>query len=130
MEAKWGLVPDMSGTITLRELLPMDVAMKLTMTGEVFDARKAKELGLVTEVVDDPLAAAEALVATIRTRSPDSVAATKVLFHRTWLASEDDALAAETLIQARLLAGGNAREAVRANLEKRPPRFKPRSFSR
>lgn len=130
MEAKWGLVPDMSGTITLRELLPMDVAMKLTMTGEVFDARRAKELGLVTEVVDDPLAAAEALVATIRTRSPDSVAATKALFHRTWLSSEDDALAAETLIQARLLAGGNAREAVRANLEKRPPRFKPRSFTR
>ena len=36
LEAKWGLVPDMSGTVPLAELTTADVAKRLTMTGEVF----------------------------------------------------------------------------------------------
>ena len=35
MEAKWGLIPDMTGSVTLRELVPIDVAKRLTMTAEV-----------------------------------------------------------------------------------------------
>ena len=41
MEAKWGLIPDMSATVTLRELVPRDVALELTLTGRVFDAAEA-----------------------------------------------------------------------------------------
>ena len=33
MEIKWGLIPDMSITQTLRDLVPMDVAKELTFTG-------------------------------------------------------------------------------------------------
>ena len=32
MESKWGLIPDMSLTVTLRELVPIDLAKELTMT--------------------------------------------------------------------------------------------------
>ena len=35
MEIKWGLVPDMSGTQTLRHLVRLDVAKELTFTGRV-----------------------------------------------------------------------------------------------
>ena len=35
LEAKWGLVPDMSGTVPLAELTTADVAKRLVMTGEV-----------------------------------------------------------------------------------------------
>ena len=35
MEAKWGLIPDMSASVTLRELVRIDVAKELTMTGRV-----------------------------------------------------------------------------------------------
>ena len=41
MEAKWGLIPDMSATVTLRELVPRDVALELALTGRVFDAAEA-----------------------------------------------------------------------------------------
>jgi enoyl-CoA hydratase/carnithine racemase len=29
MEAKWGLIPDMSATVTLRDLVPKDIALEL-----------------------------------------------------------------------------------------------------
>ncbi|HQX87486.1 MAG TPA: enoyl-CoA hydratase-related protein, partial [Ornithinibacter sp.] len=35
LEAKWGLVPDMSGIQALSQQVRMDVAKRLTMTGEV-----------------------------------------------------------------------------------------------
>jgi enoyl-CoA hydratase/carnithine racemase len=82
MEAKWGLVPDMTGTVSLRELLPIDLAKRLTMTGEIFTGDRARELGLVTDVSDDPRAAALELAHQLVTRSPDSVAATKRPFDR------------------------------------------------
>lgn len=127
MEAKWGLIPDMSGSVTLRELLPMDQAMRLTMTGERFSGTRAKELGLVTEVSDDPLAAARALAAEIATRSPDAVALSKRLFHSSWTVSERRAFRVESALQLKLLLGANHKEAVRANMEKRAPRFAARS---
>lgn len=129
MEVKWGLIPDMSGSITLRELLPIDVAKQLTMSGEIFDGRRAKALNLVTELADDPLAAAEALAAQIKTRSPDAVAAAKTLFQKTWTASERRALAVETRLQWHMFLSPNQRIAVKANLAKEAPRFQPRRFN-
>lgn len=61
MEAKWGLIPDMSASVTLRELVPIDVAKELTMTGRVLSGKEAASLGLVTRCVDDPMAEAEKL---------------------------------------------------------------------
>ena len=54
MEGKWGLIPDMSGSITLRELIPVDVAKELTMTARIFNGIEAKELGLVTRISETP----------------------------------------------------------------------------
>ncbi|MBJ7348665.1 MAG: crotonase/enoyl-CoA hydratase family protein, partial [Thermoleophilaceae bacterium] len=96
MEGKWGMIPDMTGSVTLRELIGMDQAKRLTMTAETFDGLRAKELGLVTEVSDQPLRDAEALIAQIVTRSPDSVAATKQLLHKTWNKSPRRAFWIET----------------------------------
>lgn len=112
MEAKWGLVPDMSGTVTLREVLPLDVAKRLAMTAELFDAGLAQKWGLVTEIHADPLAAARALAETLATRSPDAVASTKFLFQRAWPASVAKAFRLERFYQLRLLLGRNQRVAV------------------
>lgn len=128
MEVKWGLVPDMSGTVSLRELLTMDVAKELTMTGRVLSGSEAKALNLVTGVAEQPLAAAEALAAQLCARSPDAVAGAKALFHKTWNASVRRAFAVETRIQWRMFLGRNQRIAVRANLAKEAPRFEPRSY--
>jgi enoyl-CoA hydratase/carnithine racemase len=54
MEVKWGLIPDMSASITLRELVRIDVAKELTMTGRIISGDEAARLGLVTRCVADP----------------------------------------------------------------------------
>ena len=126
LEIKWGLVPDMTGTVTLRELLPMDQAKLLTMTGRMFSGTEARALNLVTGISADPLAEAEKLVAELRTRSPDAVAATKQLFHETWVAGVRRAFSKESRIQLGLLLGRNQRIATQANFSKQKPEFLPR----
>ncbi|ARU56253.1 enoyl-CoA hydratase [Oleiphilus messinensis] len=103
MEGKWGLIPDMSGTITLRELLPIDVVKELTMTAKVISAPEAKSLGLITRISDDPFAEALSFAHTLLEKSSDAVNGAKLLFNKTWLASEREALRIETQIQTRLI---------------------------
>ena len=117
MEAKWGLVPDMSGMVTLRELLPMDVAKELTFTGRVLSGEQALDLGLVTHLAEDPAAKAEELIAEMLTRSPDAIAAGKALIHDAWLADEAGALAAERRWQRKLMGRKNQRIAAKRNAE-------------
>jgi enoyl-CoA hydratase/carnithine racemase len=130
MEARWGLVPDMAGTVALRELLPIDVVKRLTMTGEVFDGARARDLGLVTEVADDPLAAATELAHQLVARSPDAVAAAKRLFQRSWSAAPWRAFRLESFYQLRLLLGANHKIARRANATRTTAEFTRRSLNR
>lgn len=133
MEVKWGLVPDMGGTVLLRELVGIDVAKELALTGRVVTGVEARELGLVTRVAAAPLEAARALAAEIATRSPDAVAAAKFLLQENWLAPEADALGAERRWQRRVIGRRNQRIAVRRNSvpdgEALPP-FAPRGVKR
>jgi enoyl-CoA hydratase/carnithine racemase len=123
MEIKWGLVPDMSLTQTLRDLVPLDVAKELTFTGRILSGTEAKALGLVTHVVDDPLAAARALAEEIAGKSPDAIRAGKRLFEESWRADARTGLELESRLQIALIGSKNQVEAVKANFENRPPVF-------
>lgn len=126
MEIKWGLVPDMSGTVTLRELLPLDLAKRLCMTGEVFDAAQAQQWNLVSAVEAEPETAARTLLARIAERSPDAVAASKALLHEAWSAEPEAAFAAERRWQRRVLAGKNQRIAMKRNTGQPELAYQPR----
>lgn len=128
LEAKWGLVPDMGGTVPFSELLPADVAMRLAMTGEQFSGERAVELGLATEASADPLAAARALIDQIVERSPDSVAATKRLMYGTRRGSLRAAYRIERHLQARMFKARNTAIARKAGMAKQAPEFGPRTF--
>jgi len=123
METRYGLIPDMSIAQTLPELVPRDVALELSLTARVFAAEEAQRLGLVTRVVDDPLADATALARTIAERSPDAVRALKRLYNEAWRTDARHGLALEEALQVPLIGSPNQVEAVRASLEQRPPRF-------
>lgn len=115
LEAKWGLVPDMGGAALVRELLPVDVAKELTMTGRVLSGLQAKELGLVTHVVENPEEKVQALVQEILTRSPDSVAASKFMLQRIFGIDEAAHLTQERRWQRRVLGFKNQRISVVKN---------------
>lgn len=124
MEIRWGLVPDMSGTQTLRHLVGLDVAKELTFTGRIVGGREAETIGLVTRACDDPRARAFEIARDIAAKSPDAVRASKRLLNASGLVSVQEGLALEAELQRGLLGSPNQIEAVTANFEKRPPRFK------
>ncbi len=113
MEGKWGLIPDMGGTLALRELLPRDQAMRVAMTAEILDAKTAFQLGLVTQIESDIETSADTLARQLCNRSPDAIAAVKRLYRKSWNGSEGGALARETVYQWRVISGKNQRIAVR-----------------
>ena len=127
MEIKWGLVPDMSITQTLRDIMPMDVAKELTFTGRILNGEQAKEVGLVTRVSDDPFAEAMALAEEIAGKNPDAVRAGKALYEQAWHADARTGLELEAALQAELIGTANQIEAVKANFERRTPSFQPAS---
>jgi enoyl-CoA hydratase/carnithine racemase len=123
MEIKWGLIPDMSISQTLRDIVPLDVAKELTLTGRVLNGEQAQKIGLVTKVVDDPLAHAMDIANEIASKSPDAVRAGKQLLETTWHADERTGLELEASLQVSLIGAPNQVEAVKSNFEKRPPEF-------
>jgi enoyl-CoA hydratase/carnithine racemase len=123
MEIKWGLVPDMSGTQTLRHLVRLDLAKELTFTGRVVSGTEAAAIGLATHVSDTPLDAALALAREIAGKSPAAVRAGKRLLNESVVASVGDGLQLEAKLQTSLIGRPEQIEAVKANLEKRAPRF-------
>lgn len=127
MESKWGMVPDLTGTLTLRELLPLDIAKDLAMHATVLSGEEAKNLNLVTRVADDPLAAAMERARRLAERSPDAMAGTKRLFQANWHAKARRAFRNERAIQLRILVSDNYRRALRANFAGKKAEFGPRS---
>ena len=123
MEIKWGLIPDMTGTQMLRHLVRLDVAKELTFTGRIVSGTEAVELGLASHVADDPRAAALEMAREIATKSPDAVRAAKRLLNSSVQLSLAEGLALEEEIQRTLIGSPNQIEGVKANLEKREPRF-------
>jgi enoyl-CoA hydratase/carnithine racemase len=122
MEIKWGLVPDMAGTPVLASLVRDDILRELTYTGRIFSAQEALAYGLATRICDDPRAAAFELAREIAGKSPDAIRAAKRLLNKLAV-DPGPALLAESVEQQQLIGSPNQQEAVRANIEKRSPRF-------
>ena len=101
-------------------LLPRRVgwtrAVELIATGRRIDAAEAARIGLVTAVGE-----AGPVVETLLAKSPDVLRATKAALRAGGLA------AAEEIYVRRLLPLADCAEGLRAFLEKRPPRWGPRT---
>ena len=125
MEIRWGLVPDMSGSRVLRDIVGYDVAIDLSLTGRIVNGDEALRLGLVTRIAEDPGAEAAAIATEVAGRSPDAIRAIKSLLHRAPRIQDERGLMLETELQMQLLGGRNQMEAARAGLEGRAPQFRP-----
>jgi enoyl-CoA hydratase/carnithine racemase len=107
----------------MRHLAREDVVRELTYTARTFSAEEALAYGFATRLVEDPRAAAMATARDIAGRSPDAIRAAKRLLNQAVACDAHAGLIAETIEQGRLIGGPNQVEALKASLEKRPPRF-------
>ena len=122
-EVHWGLVPDMTGTFMLAQLVGADVAKELVFTARVFSGREAKELGLATRLSEQPYDDAMAMAREVAGRSPDAVRAAKALINGLVNKGAAAQFAAERTGIGSLLGRPNQVEAVMSNFEKRPANF-------
>ena len=104
MEIKLGIIPDMSISVTLRELIRSDQAKDLAMTGRLVSGTEAAAMGLVTATADDPLAEARRRAAQIAAQPIPAIRGIKALFRDSWTAPVRRALRLERSIQTQVLA--------------------------
>jgi len=125
-EINIGMTADVGTFPRLCRLIPQGWVRELAYTGRRLPAEKAREIGLVNEVLTDHDAVVAHALATanqIASKSPLAVAGSKVMIN---YAREHDTAAALDYIgvwQAGMHAGSNVAESFKAKQEGRDPRF-------
>lgn len=124
-EVKRGLIPGGGGVARLWQQVPQILALELLLTGELISAQRAAEIGVVNQVVaDDALAThARELAATIAENGPLAVRYILDIVAEAGHLALQHAFELENQAFERVTASHDAREGIRAFVEKRPPRF-------
>lgn len=122
-EVKRGLLARGGGNVRLPRRIPRAFAMQALLTGEPFDAVRAREWGLVNEVVAEgrALSAARALAGTITANAPLAVVAAKrlVIESEDWPAGE--LFARQSAIAQPVFDSADAAEGAAAFAQRRKP---------
>lgn len=123
-EVRLGLIPATISPYVLPRISPAQ-ARRYFLTGERFDAERAKEIGLLHEIAEDDASLAqwaERLEAELTRSAPTAVAASKQLITAVQLRARDDELLHETARRLSLQRDSpEGREGIAAFLGKRTP---------
>jgi enoyl-CoA hydratase/carnithine racemase len=124
--ARLGTTPGGGATHLLTRLIGPALAAEMVLGGELVDAQRAAQIGLVNRVVaseeallDEAMELAERIAA----NAPAAVRASKRALHLALDAPFEAVLEIEALAQAASQSGADAQEGWRAFRQKRPPRF-------
>jgi 2-(1,2-epoxy-1,2-dihydrophenyl)acetyl-CoA isomerase len=121
-----GLHPDLGGTYFLPRIVGLARAMELVFTADMVDATEGHRIGLFNRVVPAGVLASETrgLAERLADKPPLAIARAKKALHRSSEATLDEMLAIEIDNQLELFSSQDAREGIRAFVEKRPPQFR------
>ena len=122
---KIGLVPDWAGFSSLPRLIGTAKAMELMMTGDRIDAEEAYRLGLLNHIFpyDSFREASLNFAKRLATGPPETLARIKRGVYLGASGTVEETLRYEHDTQAELFLSQDAREGMRAFLEKRPAQF-------
>lgn len=121
-----GLIPDSGNLYYLPRLIGQAKAMELAVLGEKVSADKAKELGLVTEVIplDNWNEQVTVFAERLANMPTKAIGLIKRYMHASWHTSFDDFLEKEAYGQRIAGQTEDHREGVQSFIEKRKPNFK------
>lgn len=124
MERRWGLIPDLGGTVRLPRLVGPGRATELIVSARRVDAEEALRIGLaeIALPAEAPLDAAHELAAGWAA-GPGALRHVPRLVRENLGRDRAHGLAAEVAAQQQVTAGPDVREAMAAGLEGRDPRF-------
>jgi enoyl-CoA hydratase len=125
-EAKMAIVADLGSLQRLPAIIGPGHLAELAYTAKDITAERAKEIGLVNDVVADAdgvLKAGRALAAEIAANSPVAVQGTKAVLQANEGRTVAEGLEYVATWNAGMLASDDLTEAVTAFMEKRPPKF-------
>jgi 2-(1,2-epoxy-1,2-dihydrophenyl)acetyl-CoA isomerase len=123
---KFALIPDEGGAYLFPRFLGLEKALKMSLLSEVYTARQALELSLVTEVVPDGELMTRALhwAERLAAGPPIAIRITKRMMYKQLTMSLDNALEDAALGTMVANYTEDVKEGIAAFHEKRPPEFK------
>jgi enoyl-CoA hydratase len=125
-ETRIAIVADVGTLQRLPGIVGRGIAAELCLTGDDFDAERARAIGLVNTVHADAaatIAAAQAMAGRMAANSPLAVQGTKRVLKYCEGKSVEDGLAYVATWNAAFLQSDDLAEAMAAFFQKRPPRF-------
>ncbi len=125
-EVTLGIMPGYGGTVRLARLVGLGAALEITLTGDMVDARRAHEIGLVNSVhpPDRLMEEAKTLLGRILRNGPVAVRMALESVYASLDASSTEAQAHESSAFGLLASTGDMIEGLTAFLEKRPAKFR------
>jgi len=125
---KFALIPDEGGAFLFPKFMGLQNALKMSLFSEVYSARRAMELGLVTEVVPDDqlMPTARSWAERLAAGPPIAIRVTKRMMYKQQTMDLENAL--EDAALGTMVANycEDVKEGIAAFHEKRPPNFKGR----
>lgn len=124
-EVKRGLIAGAGSTMRLKRQIPYAVAMDMLLTGRILDAEEALRWGLVSHLVPtgEGMAKARAIAEIICGNGPLAVRASKASVIETGWLPEAEAQPIEITHVVPVMRSADAKEGMRAFVEKRRPGF-------
>jgi enoyl-CoA hydratase/carnithine racemase len=122
---KLGLNPGNGGTYFLPRLVGSGMAAEMALTGDLMDAARALEIGLVNRVVEPEalIETAVDLASRIASRPRLAIEATKHQLRQSWHTDLQTAMNMSFWGVATMTYSDDLREGISAALEKREPRY-------
>lgn len=125
-ETSLGIIPGAGGMYRMARIAGLGITKELVLTGEIIDAQRALQIGLVSKVVpqSELLKTAEQVALKILARGPLATRLAKRSLNLVTQLSTESAMALESFAQGILFESEDKLEGTSAFLEKRSAKFK------
>jgi enoyl-CoA hydratase len=127
-EVKRGLIAGAGGLLRIPQRLPYGIAMELALTGDLMQAERGYELGLVNKLTEpgEALGGAVELAATISANAPLALAASKEILQGVGDWTDEEFWTKQGPTVDVIFASEDAKEGATAFAEKREPNWQGR----